>query len=228
MKILSIIPVKDLDHTKSRLSRILDLRARQMLTVCLVERTLRLLKSVGEEIAGIMILSPDPRVLTMAERFRVLGLRERAKGLNGALSETTQWAIRQGYEAVLIIPSDLPYLRENDIKTVISKGSEHERMVIVVPDKERKGTNGLFVKPPGILRYCFGNDSLMRHRTQALIRGFELGMYTSETMEFDLDRPEQYQQMRRSQQTGNTAEEFQEQTRRFNPDSWDTPNRAWR
>jgi 2-phospho-L-lactate guanylyltransferase len=121
MKILSIIPVNDLDRTKSRLSSILNIDERRALTLQLLDRTIQTLNSCAG-IDEVLVLTPDPRVLSFAKERRALGLKEENKGLNTGLEQATRWALDHGDEALLLLPCDLAYLEKGDVETLITLG----------------------------------------------------------------------------------------------------------
>jgi len=227
MKTLSIIPVKDLDQTKTRLGSILDLRKRQVLTLEILYRTLQILRS-SEEIEKILVLTPDPRVLAFAEELGVMGLKEKGRGLNEALKQATQWSIHYHYEALLIIPSDIPFLQKDDIEAMIWAGLEEERIVVIAPNEERSGTNALLVKPPGILKYCFGFDSFSRHQNQTFTRHFKVKVYSSTSIGFDLDYPEQYQFLLEKEHSLGKGNPHEDKARLFDSDPWNTLHPARR
>ena len=195
MNVLSIIPVKDLNHTKTRLEPILGLDERQALTLRILARTIGILKS-SERVRTILVSSPDPGVLALVKGWGALGLRENGAGLNQALQEATRWSLLHGFDALLIIPSDIPFLQQEDIEAILSMGSEEGKVVVLSPDNERCGTNALFVKPPGILTYSFGSDSFTRHQGEALHQRVPVRVYSSLSIGFDLDSPEQYDSCR--------------------------------
>jgi 2-phospho-L-lactate guanylyltransferase len=188
--------VKDLDHTKTRLSSVLDLEARQALTLRVLDQTLRVLRSC-RAITDILVLTPDDRVLSFATRRNVRTLREEGRGLNEAMEQATLWAMDGRYDALLILPADLPSLMEQDVEAMITLGRNEERIVVIAPNEGRNGTNGLFIRPPGILRYCFGPESFLRHQGQASTQHFELKVYASPSIGFDLDDPEQVERQRK-------------------------------
>ncbi len=191
MRVLSIIPVKDLGCTKTRLRSILHLPERQILTLQLLDRTLNILRD-SKKVEKVVVLSPDPRVLSFAKKLGVPGLRERRKGLNEALKYATLWAIDNDFEALLILPSDIPLLNKDDIEAIISMGLKKGKTIVLAPDREMRGTNALFIKPPGILEYSYGFESFLRHRSQALTQNIDLKVYHSRSVAFDLDYPEHY------------------------------------
>ncbi len=223
MKILSIIPVKDLNCTKTRLGSILSLGQRQILTLQILYRTLKILKS-SAEIEKILVLTPDSRVLSFAKERGVLGLKEEGKGLNEVLEQATYWSIHNDFGAIFILPSDLPFLQQEDIQAIIDMGVEEERSVVIAPDWEMEGTNALFVKPPGIIQYEFGFDSFEHHQKQALKRGLKFNVYSSTTIGFDLDYPDQYRFLMKKSVALEEISHYEGKTCNFNSNHWNSPH----
>jgi 2-phospho-L-lactate/phosphoenolpyruvate guanylyltransferase len=186
-----IIPVKDLSHTKSRLSRVLTLDQRQALTFCILSRTIQIAKCAGH-IDSVLIITPDEDVLAFVKTLGVQGMKEKTKGLNQALLGATYWAIDHDFETVLVLPADIPFVSRKDIESIMMMARREERMVVIAPDTDKIGTNALLVKPPGILKYSFGVNSFQRHRQQALAQNLKVKVYSSVTVAFDLDTAEEY------------------------------------
>jgi len=191
MNLISIVPVKDLECTKSRLSSILNPGKRQDLTLTMLSRALKVLNA-SQRIQQILVVTPDSRVLSFVQEHGIMGLREEGTGLNSALEQANRWCSDRGCDAVLIIPADIPFFRNNDIESIIQMGAGEEKVLVIAPDKDKKGTNALFVQPPGILNYAFGKNSFTVHRKQALARHVKLKVYTSASICFDVDYPKHY------------------------------------
>jgi 2-phospho-L-lactate guanylyltransferase len=223
MKVLSIIPVKDLDHAKTRLASILSLRERQDLILEILCRTTEILRSC-QALETILVLSPDPRVLSFARELGVLELRDQGRGLNEALKQATGWSIYCGFEALLVLPADIPFLNKNDIKAMICMSLEGDRIVVIAPNKEADGTNALLVKPPGIIEYSFGTDSFTRHRDEALSKRLILKIYQSASIEFDLDYPEQYRLFLKEKNPTEKVTGCGDKTCNFDSSPWNTPH----
>jgi 2-phospho-L-lactate guanylyltransferase len=219
MRALCIIPVKDLDCTKTRLIPVLSPRRRQALTLSILSRTIEVLKSSGR-ISEILVVTPDFRVISFVKELGVLGLRQKGNGLNEALGQATRWAIGCRFDSVLILPSDIPLLDETDIGSIVCAGLGKENIVVISPNKKKTGTNALFVKPPGILKYCFGPGSFNYHVKQALGNSLELKICYSTSIGFDLDSPEEYEFLLSEGYIGGTLEYYEGKNRFFDPSSW--------
>jgi len=192
MKVISIIPVKDLDHTKTRLSPLLDLKMRQDLTRSILYRTIQVIKCTGK-VHVILVITPDYRVFSFAKKQGVIALLEQEVGLNNALQQATEWCKQKAFDALLIIPSDIPFLQAKDIDSIIDMGKDEKAVIIISPDNKQDGTNALLIKPPGILNYFYGSGSYDIHCKQARNAQYKLMVYFSRSIGFDIDYPEQYE-----------------------------------
>ena len=95
MKVFAIVPVKDLEVTKSRLSPFLTPKEREMLTLKMLDHVLATLGEV-DVVEHIGVVSPSPRALFVAEEAKATALLQESRGLNNALEEGRNWAISVG------------------------------------------------------------------------------------------------------------------------------------
>ena len=225
--VLAIIPVKSLSSTKSRLRTVLNLQERQVFTLNILSRTIQTLKSLDKD-QRILVLTPDDRVLSLVKGLGAIGLKDGGKGLNLALEQGTRWAIDQGFEAILILPCDIPFLDSKDIKTILGMGAEGERVVVIAPNKGKNGTNALFVKPPGILKYSFGVNSFERHRQQAIAQNVKFEVYSSASAAFDLDTSEEYRLLLEKEHVREKAFGYENEASHVDFNSWDSSYPAGR
>jgi len=178
-----VVPVKDLQGTKSRLAPILDPGARAGLTLYMMGRVVAAIKEVGVE--DVCVVSPDRIVLGEAQRRGVTPLLQASRGLNPALEEGRRRAIELGASALLIFPADLPLLEAEDVRAVLeaSEGTS----VVISPDGARSGTNALLTRPPDALPFAFGPDSFEAHLQAARGRGLDVKVCERSHLAFDLD-----------------------------------------
>ena len=59
-----------------------------------------------------------------------------------------------------------------------------------VPDRREDGTNGLLVRPPGLIHFCFGAGSFERHASAAEGVGATVQVFRSVRLMLDLDTPD--------------------------------------
>ena len=179
----TVVPVKDLRGTKSRLAPILDPGARAGLTLYMMGRVIVALREAGVE--DVCVVSPDRIVLHEAQRRGAIPLAQESRGLNPALDEGRRRALDLGASTLLVLPADLPLLDAEDVRAVLE--SAEGSSVIISPDGARSGTNALLLHPPDVLPFAFGLDSFEAHLEAARARGLEVRVCERSHLAFDLD-----------------------------------------
>lgn len=187
-----LVPAKRADRAKSRLSPVLAPEQRERLAHRFLRHVLKTAKQAWDEagVAGGIVVSPDPALLSIADCCGFQPLAEQDEGLNTAVEQAMRSAIRQGAGAVLILPTDLPDLSPNDV-VAMARAGRHGPRVVLAPDWRGRGTNGLLVRPPGRIPFRFGEDSALRHHTAAYERGIPCRLVRRAGLAHDLDLPEQ-------------------------------------
>lgn len=187
MDVAAVVPVKDLQGTKSRLAPVLDPAGRAGLTIYMMYRVISALQGAG--IQDVCVVSPDRLVLQMAGEKEVSTLLQESKGLNPALEEGRRWAMKQKAPALLVLPSDLPLIDAEDVLSVVS-GCEESPSAVISPDTARTGTNALMLRPPDATPFSFGTGSFEAHRQAACEKNVPLTVIERTHLTFDLDTGE--------------------------------------
>jgi 2-phospho-L-lactate guanylyltransferase len=196
MSLWAIVPVKPLRRGKSRLAGALSEEERATLNRELLEKTLKTL-SVLKELDEILVVSRDPQALTIARNHGARTVREDGQPhLNTALTRATVVAQVHATQGVLILPADLPLLTENDILTLIDRASKPP-VVVIAPDRHRRGTNAMLMLPAGLIEYDFGENSFQRHCERAKKAGANLEIVELPSLGLDLDLPEDLEIIRK-------------------------------
>jgi 2-phospho-L-lactate guanylyltransferase len=189
MTLWAIVPVKPLRRGKSRLSGVLSLEARTALNHFLLSNTLEILASIPE-IECSLVVSRDPEALTIAREYGAKTVQEQgAPQLNIALTRATMVASSHSVQAVLVVPADLPLLTREDIQEVVGR-SINPPVVVITPDRHKKGTNALLISPSGIIQYQYGPGSFQKHCEQAIKAGARLEICECRSVALDIDYPE--------------------------------------
>jgi 2-phospho-L-lactate guanylyltransferase len=200
MSIWAIVPVKPFMSAKSRLASVLQPEERVKLSREFFEHVLKVLSRVMA-VSQTLVISRDSSALALAREHKAHTVTESgAPDLNAALRRATEVSQKFGARAVLILPSDLPLLSEKDVKQLLEDGTDPS--VVIAPDRRRLGTNALFVRPPGSLKYAFGERSFEKHRAQAVQSGARVRICQLAGVALDIDVPDDlnaYQEIRRHQ-----------------------------
>jgi 2-phospho-L-lactate/phosphoenolpyruvate guanylyltransferase len=182
--VCAVVPVKDLQGTKSRLAPVLNPGARAGLTLYMMGRVVRAILEAG--VADVCVVSPDRMVLEEATRRGATPLVQESRGLNPALEEGRRRALELGAPALLVLPADLPLIDAEDVLAILEKAGEGPSAVIS-PDGVRSGTNALLIQPPDVLPFAFGTDSFEAHLGAARRRGLDVRVCERSHLAFDLD-----------------------------------------
>jgi 2-phospho-L-lactate guanylyltransferase len=189
MTLWAIVPVKPLRRGKSRLSGVLSQDERTDLNRRLLAHTIDTLTAIPE-IEHVLVISRDPAALALARDHGARTVQENgAPHLNVALTRATIVAKTYTTRGVLIVPADLPLLSPEDVRLMLDRAHKPP-VVVVVPDRHKKGTNALLVCPVGLIDYDFGPGSFDRHCKLAQQAGARLEICELPSLALDVDLPE--------------------------------------
>jgi len=191
MRLFAIVPVKDLEESKSRLSPFLSSKEREVLTLVMLDHVLAMLREV-DAVERVGVVSPSPRALFMAEDADATALPQESQGLNNALEEGRNWAISEGASSLLVLPADLPYLSAFDVR-MLTMMPRDERVAVISPDEANEGTNALLMRPADAMPFAFGPGSYETHQRTAKEHGLEVGIYKHTSISHDVDTFEDLQ-----------------------------------
>jgi 2-phospho-L-lactate guanylyltransferase len=209
MSIWAIIPVKPLRLAKSRLSSILTPEERQQFAEAMLRHVLDVLNAVPQ-VTGTLVISRDNHALALAREHGAKTVQESgAPELNVALMRATSIIRSWRSSAVLVLPADLPLISAEDVRNIINM-AQGDRAVVISTDRNKDGTNALFVRPPGLIEYSYGEGSFRRHGMQARDAGAEVNIYESLRMVQDIDLPEDISNYYRMVQRGGFEDIFPE------------------
>lgn len=189
VNVWAIVPVKPLNRARSRLAATLPAEFRENFAIAMLRHTITTLVD-SRAVSGILAISRDNRALVVARKHGARTVQESGTPeLNLALERASRMIASWNAKAALILPSDLPLLLADDVRALVDLGRFHQSAVIV-PDRHEKGTNGLLLRPPGLMSLQFGEDSYQRHRQAAEAAGADVHVFQTERLMLDTDTPE--------------------------------------
>jgi 2-phospho-L-lactate guanylyltransferase len=192
MTLWAIVPVKPLRRGKSRLAGTLTEDERAELNRALLQHTLETLSEL-KEVDGVLVVSRDPNALTIARNHGARTVQEDGQPeLNTALKRATIVAQVYATRGVLVLPADLPLVTREDILTLIQRATEPP-VVVIAPDRHKKGTNALLISPPGLIEYDFGENSFQHHCELVKKASARLEIVDLPSLGLDLDVPEDFE-----------------------------------
>jgi 2-phospho-L-lactate guanylyltransferase len=150
---VAVIPVKALDHAKSRLAGALSPDERRELALSLLARVVGACQEAGLEVC---VVSPDPRAREAAGALGASALDDGGSDLSGAVR--LGLAVHAGAEAVVAIAADLPLVTADDVRELL----ELARPLAVAAATDGT-TNAVAARPPSALVPSYGPGSAARH-----------------------------------------------------------------
>jgi 2-phospho-L-lactate guanylyltransferase len=226
MKYTALVPMKSLAQAKSRLATHFTPEQREMLVLDMLAHVVRTLCD-SDLFEQVYVVSADPRVLELVPHWDAEALREAVPGHNQALQaaaltilERAAW--RQGaFDAwslfhrsgmleteervravhllsghgLLTISADLPLLQIEDIQALLREAEDYQ--VVLAGSSDGTGTNALVTRPPLVVPYLFGPNSLPTYIRAALSRQVSYTLYQHPRLALDIDTLADVQQLER-------------------------------
>jgi 2-phospho-L-lactate/phosphoenolpyruvate guanylyltransferase len=191
MNIAALMPVKSFRYAKQRLAPLLNSAARELLAESMFRDVLGQMRAV-RGVAGTFVVTGDDKVAAIAATAGVEVIRERAENGETAAVDLARLEMKNtGWEAVLILPGDMPLVRAADIEEVLAQVPRDAAapFALLVPSHDRMGTNALLLAPPDIIKLRFGYDSFTFHMNQVTAQGLPIRFVENEHIALDIDEP---------------------------------------
>ncbi|OGA60104.1 MAG: 2-phospho-L-lactate guanylyltransferase [Betaproteobacteria bacterium RIFCSPLOWO2_12_FULL_65_14] len=188
MKIFALIPVKDPNLGKSRLTSVLSDGQRHSLNLQLALQTIEAsIACFGAE-RTVIVTSSSAVGQLGAMRTTIVLEGAQPAGLNAALTTAASHAINAGAEGLMVVPTDLPRVSAARLAAVASALSDAP-VCVLVPDGRGRGTNVFALAPARADLFWFGADSLQNHAEHARSLGYEVRIHACEALGMDIDLP---------------------------------------
>jgi 2-phospho-L-lactate guanylyltransferase len=190
MKIYAIIPVKQFESAKTRLSSLFSADDRIRLSALMLDDTLSSLAG-ARSLQQTVVVSGDRRAEGIAAKRGARFLHEdEERGVNSAVELADRYCSDQGTDANIIVPQDLPLLDPLDIDMACRMAENEKRCIVICPSFRYDGTNLLLRKPPSAIKTYYDNNSYEMHVKSASKAGVAVKLYFSKRLMSDIDTPE--------------------------------------
>lgn len=184
--IKALIPVKVFNNAKLRLSEVLSPQQRARFSYLMLEDVLQTL-STSSDIENVTIISSDIAVKVLAEKYNADLM---LTSVDGGYSEDVTQALSElkmnEDDRVVIIPSDVPQLRHEDLSELNNSNSKE---LILCPATSDGGTNAFLFTVPLPIPLSFGVDSLRRFVDSAMQHNVPVNVKRIAGLERDIDQP---------------------------------------
>jgi 2-phospho-L-lactate guanylyltransferase len=197
VNVFAIVPVKGFERAKTRMSALLTLEERIRLSSLMLENTLQALCG-ARSLQRLLVVSNDRRAGEIASRHGAEFLREASEsGVNAAVTMADEYCVKNGADASIVIPQDLPLLDPVGIEVMCRLAEGEARCIVLCPSQRYDGTNALLRKPNASIGTFYDDNSYESHIRAARDSGVPVRLYFSKSLMCDIDTPEDASQLAR-------------------------------
>lgn len=181
-----LLPVKDLSNVKQRLAPLLSgPERRELFRAMLKDVTGALNQSKAADRIVVVTCDPWMRSYAAAQGWDVLMERQQTSE-SDSVDRASSILRGQGVQAVLRVPADIPLVQAEDLDLLLHAGTIPPA-ALLVPSRDRTGTNALLRRPPDIFPSRFGKNSFLLHHQEAERAGASLTVIENTRVSLDLD-----------------------------------------
>lgn len=184
--IATLVPVKALDATKSRLLPHLGATRVRELVIAMLEDVLEALLALPE-LRPLAVVTPDEAVARAARAAGALALQLPSGGLDADLAAAAQRLALGPRDALLVVLGDVAGIRSEDVRRLCA--ALPATGIVLAPSRDG-GTALLLRRPHSAIASAYGPDSAARHRAAALRAGLVCREVAAPSLALDLDEPE--------------------------------------
>ncbi len=200
MRFAALVPLKDFALAKQRLRPVLTDAECSDLARAMLDDVLIALGATPQVSDVALVGGTDARRYATQEGT---GWIEDAGSLNAAMSNAAAQTAQRGAERLLIVAADIPLATAADLSELLER---HADGLTICRAARDGGTNALALTPPDALEFQFGPDSARRHRKAALAAGLESRSLALESLQRDIDTPDDLSWLCQQQQSSQTIE----------------------
>jgi 2-phospho-L-lactate guanylyltransferase len=195
-EVWAIIPVKETQGAKQRLSPVLSASLRGELALAMLEDVLEAVAGVSG-LGGAILVTVDPQAETLARHYGMATLADGAyDGHTGAVNAGARHLAAQSRRTLLTLPGDLPLVTAAEIERLIAAHGPAPAFTIA-PAHDDLGSNAILMSPPQAVPLRFGEDSFFPHLAAARAQGIEPCVLRLPGIAFDIDNPQDLQHFSR-------------------------------
>jgi 2-phospho-L-lactate guanylyltransferase len=186
--IWAIIPVKEFEGAKHRLSDLLSPHERLVLAATMLADVLNAVAGC-RHLAGVMIVTIDPNATVLGQNIGARILTEGARdGHTGSVNAGRRVLAGERRGGMITMPGDIPAVHASEIDAVLSAHLAAPSFTIS-PAHDDLGSNAVVCSPPELVALRFGDNSYFPHLDAARRQGIEPTVIRQPGIAMDIDHP---------------------------------------
>lgn len=187
MKIAAIIPVKTFSNAKTRLG--LSPAKIENLCEIMLEEILHTI-SISPQIDKTIIVTKEEKAIEIGKKFNaVVLIDEKEESVNSAVSIADKYLLENKYDASIVFPQDIPYIKTQDIDFMLNYKAP-PNFAIIIPSRRFDGTNALARMPIDLMETHYDEDSYKIHMNTAKEHTLNVAMVFVKRIMWDVDNIE--------------------------------------
>ena len=186
MRIALLVPIKDPRAAKARLQRLLGPEERAELARAMLEDVAAALAPLAGTLPIVAVTSSvEAAARALSLGWRVLDEPEPVSE-SASVDRASRILTSEGFETVLRIPADVPLVETRDVEALLAELPAAPG-ALLVPSRDRRGTNALARSPGDLFPSRFGPNSLVLHGHEAARAGAEVRIVENARLALDVD-----------------------------------------
>ncbi|RAI58707.1 2-phospho-L-lactate guanylyltransferase [Roseicella frigidaeris] len=186
--IWAILPVKEMQGSKQRLSPLLSPEERVALMRVMAGEVLDAL-CAARGLAGVAVVTLDAWTTAEAARRGARVITEGAReGHTGSVTAAARLLAAEGAAGVLTMPGDIPAVTPAEVEALVAAHGAAPAFTIA-PSHDEMGSNGVVLSPPDAVPLRFGDDSYRPHLAAARAQGIAPRVVPLPGVAMDIDHP---------------------------------------
>jgi 2-phospho-L-lactate guanylyltransferase len=182
-----LVPVKNMEYSKQRLSAALSPEQRRVFAEAMLQDVLDALAGCSRR-HEVAVVTGDARAELLARERNFAVIRDSVNpGETGAIEMATAFCRQQGAAYTLVVPGDIPLITPAEIDAVLAAAPADG--AVLVPSASGRGTNAALRRPADLFPLRFGNDSFLPHLAAAHATGKRVEVLRLAGIGLDIDEP---------------------------------------
>jgi len=181
-----LLPVKDLNNAKKRLNGVLTPEERFGLAQAMLADTIRAIQAARQAEKVFVVTNYAPAMNIAEENGWEILHEDRQISESHAVDFASRVCEERGVIGLLRVPLDVPLMQAGDIDELLGVECGNPALVIV-PSRDRTGTNAILRTPPALFPSHFGEGSFAKHVAEAKRLGAQILIRRNPRLEMDVD-----------------------------------------